>query len=322
MKSIKFAQKRAYLITSNKTKEIIRSRINNILGIDLNYKSYKLLNDSNLNDLQDTINNFFFSPVTFGQKFMLFLTKINGKNMNAFINKKKKDIIVLNIKLGDDLYKNTLIDGELFKNQNGGWVFQATDVFLYKNKNFLCKELTQRYNILNYIVKHDYKYNEKKDSFCLHVPVIMKLKYFKDFYDNIRNNLNYKVSGIVFKYIKDTKTNKKKDYVYIFPENRKNNKNRKEKYIFLVKETQLPDVYELYCLNKNKNVIKFGIASVPSIEISQILGNAFKTNKNKEKIFECEFANNFKKFIPKKQIYNQKISFYNDVNKFIRHDLL
>jgi|TARA_B110000858_G_scaffold99098_1_gene113971 hypothetical protein len=320
MKSIKFAQKRAYLITSNKTKEIIRSRINNILDIDLNYKSYKLLNDSNLTDLHDTINDFFFSPVTFGQKFMLFLTKINGKNMNAFINKKKKDIIVLNMKFGDDLYKNTLIDGELFKNNNGSWFFQTTDVFLYKNKNFLCKELIQRYNILNYIVKHDYKYNEKKDSFCLHVPLIIKLKYFKDFHDNLRNNLDYKVSGIVFKFIKDMETNEQKDYVYIFPENRKNNnnKNGKQKCIFSVKETDLPDVYELYCFNKNKNVIKFGCASVPSLEISQMLGNAFKTNKNEEKLFECEFANNFKKFIPKKQIYNQEISFYNDVNKFIK----
>tara|TARA_B100000780_G_scaffold278959_2_gene254629 strand:- start:1420 stop:2373 length:954 start_codon:yes stop_codon:yes gene_type:complete len=317
MKSIKFAQKRAYLVTSKKIKDIISSRINNILKIDLNYKSYKLLNDSNLTTLNDTINDYFFSPVTYGQKFMLFLTKINGKNMSAFINKKKKDIIVLNMKFGDNLYKNTLIDGELFKNNDGSWFYQTTDVYLYKNKNFLCKELTQRYNILNYIAKHDYKYNEDKDSFCLHVPLLMKLRYFKDFYENKRHELDYKVSGMVFKYI--GQTDNKKDYIYIFPENRKN---QKSKIIFSVKETLLPDVYELYCVDdKNKN-IKFGIASIPSMAISKMMGDAFKTNmkngSNTPILFECEFARNFKKFVPKKQVYKQNLSFYKDVSKILK----
>ena len=48
MKSIKFANKRALLITSKDTKNIVKTKIKNIANINIDYKNYKLLNDSNL----------------------------------------------------------------------------------------------------------------------------------------------------------------------------------------------------------------------------------------------------------------------------------
>ena len=43
MKSIKFANKRALLITSNNTKKIVKTKIKNIANINIDYKNYKLL---------------------------------------------------------------------------------------------------------------------------------------------------------------------------------------------------------------------------------------------------------------------------------------
>ena len=60
-------------------------------------------------------------------------------------------------------------------------------------------------------------------------------------------------------------------------ENRKNQKklSKSSKHIIMkIKDTDLPDVYELYCYNNDK-LSKYGIASVQSLKISQLLNMIF-----------------------------------------------
>ena len=64
MKSIKFANKRALLITSKDTKNIVKTKIKNIANINIDYKNYKLLNDSNLIHLTTEIEKYMFLPVS------------------------------------------------------------------------------------------------------------------------------------------------------------------------------------------------------------------------------------------------------------------
>lgn len=90
MKSIRFAKKNAILIKDMNIKNTIHSRIKNITNIYSNFKNYKYLNDDNKNIVIDNITDYNFTPVSFGKKFMLFLTIIEDKKYTIMINKKKK----------------------------------------------------------------------------------------------------------------------------------------------------------------------------------------------------------------------------------------
>ena len=138
MKSIRFAKKNANLIKDMNIKNTIHSRIKNITNIYSNHKNYKYLNNENKNLIIDNITNYNFTPVSFGKKFMLFLTKIEDQKYTIMINKKKKDLIAIDMELSDDLYDNTLLDGELYKLEDK-WIYQVNDLFIYNNVNYRFK---------------------------------------------------------------------------------------------------------------------------------------------------------------------------------------
>jgi hypothetical protein len=75
----------------------------------------------------------------------------------------------------------------------------------------------------------------------------------------------------------------------------------------------MPDIYELYCSNNNSNIEKHSYASVPDIDISNLLKNitlnddpnediTSKFNNNKGIFVECNYHKNFKKWIPFKKV--------------------
>jgi hypothetical protein len=83
---------------------------------------------------------------------------------------------------------------------------------------------------------------------------------------------------------------------------------------FLIHETSMPDIYELYCKNKNNFIEKYNYASVPDIETSDLLKNIMgdnydinedihtKVEKNRAIYVECNYHKTFKKWIPYKRV--------------------
>ena len=82
--------------------------------------------------------------------------------------------------------------------------------------------------------------------------------------------------------------------------------------VFKILKTDIPDIYNLYCLDENNNLIKNSIALIPNIKISHLLYNAFFINPNNfDMNIECRFSKIFEKWIPinfvKNSPYNKKI---------------
>ena len=209
MKSIRFAKKNANLIKDMNIKNTIHSRIKNITNIYSNHKNYKYLNNENKNLIIDNITNYQFTPVSFGKKFMLFLTKIEDQKYTIMINKKKKDLIAIDMELSDDLYDNTLLDGELYKLEDK-WIYQVNDLFIYNNVNYRFKSLDIRLKTLSNIFENNYDF----DTFKIILIEPYSLNYFVDFIKNKDTILKFKTSGILFKNI-----NTNDNYLYIFEEN-------------------------------------------------------------------------------------------------------
>jgi hypothetical protein len=137
-----------------------------------------------------------------------------------------------------------------------------------------------------------YKYNEMNDLV----------------YNKIRNS-DFKINGLIFLpirsgrvyiYINDTEfdTIKNSPNLEVITDvtNIKLSQNMdvqiQEKELLLQK-TQIVDVYEVFTIDKT---CRFGISSIPNIEISHKLRKHF--NNNDQLIIKCIFDNNFLKWKP------------------------
>ena len=109
---------------------------------------------------------------------MLYLTIIDNKKYTIMINK-KKDLILIDIELSNELYNNTLLDGELYKHNNN-WIFQVNDICIYNNINYHFKSLDTRLEILDTIFEDDYDF----DTFKIVKVNHYTLHYFNDFITN------------------------------------------------------------------------------------------------------------------------------------------
>ena len=95
----------------------------------------------------------------------------------------------------------------------------------------------------------------------------------------------------------------------------KNMKLEKTTCRFMINNTLMPDIYELYCKNTNNNIENHSYASVPDIDTSNFLKDILKITsddnyqdihtriENKNEVYvECNYHKNFKKWIPYKKV--------------------
>jgi len=92
------------------------------------------------------------------------------------------------------------------------------DIAYYKGKSIITKSFTERHEIIEYILKHEYQNDESSDGNDQQF-FISKKNYFEynkinDLASNYITLLNYKCSGLYFKNINNYSDN----YLFIFPE--------------------------------------------------------------------------------------------------------
>ena len=75
--------------------------------------------------------------------------------------------------------------------------------------------------------------------------------------------------------------------------------------VFKVLKTDIPDIYNLYCLDSTTNLLKHSIALIPNIKISHNLYYTFNSKPNNLGLnMECKFSHIFEKWIPIKFVDN------------------
>lgn len=312
MKSIKFGNKNVLQLVAIDKINAIKESIKSSIGMEISSKYYSFLNEKNVHILKD--GNYSVCVNTFGHKYLLYLTQSNNQRSNIFINRKREDMIFVRFNFDEDLYENTLMDGELIKNNKNEWIYVITDILLYKNENVLNnKKLTERQNILHNIIENKFAPDVATDVCKMEIKKYFGLEYLVDIKERYIKELGYKCSGI---FIQD-EDDYRKSFMYIYTEFRTNdtkveNKvniktnvkkyepNKDRVFNFLVsKVPDLPDIYELYFYDGSE-IVKYGYAGVPDKETSFLLSNIFE-NREEEKIkMECEYSKRFDKWIPKK----------------------
>lgn len=311
------------------------------------------ISDRNSRLYQDKYNqylvngDYFISLKTAGTQYLLYFTKYNENNVCLFIDKKIAKgykyprMIFVRYRFDDEIFNNTLLEGELLKDKNGKWAFVIEDVHVFCNKQMSkYQNFIDRINTINKMMNDMYT----QDSSIETIPLTVKkyftyndINYLKDIYIE---NINYNFQGVYFtpflpkhprlifltnfletenkqnnKSVENKNRPKHEEYVLQKPNEDKFKMTLqkpdviKDKYTFKITKTNSPGIFQLYC-KKTGNIIKHSIARVNTIKCSKFIKEIFM-DKSEETIY-CSFDKQFKKWIPIEKS-DEEIDNYNEI---------
>jgi len=298
-----------FILTNiNQKKEIIDYLYNYIDIYNIRYIMLKT--ECNAQVLK--YNTFYITPHYNGYNYILLILKLSDKINYCFlisrfdlkfnkidINLKAITIYKLNINynyINDiDEYVDTIVDGKLLPNND----FLINDIFYLKNKKLLLNKIDEK------LLLFQNEINKLNNILNINFNITLIKLYNSNEIKNIIYSNDKNITGIIFLSNRSSKI-----YIYVnekeFEEIKNYNKNIKNNYnitennneqLFLLKKTNIIDVYEVYKYNQNNdNNIKEGIASVPNINLSHKLRNYFKNNE--VLITKCIFDKKFSKWKP------------------------
>lgn len=335
---ISFANRIVYNIKTNDMKDMILEQLYSLYGIKIIQKQYYKLDENNISHIKG--DNHLCNLRSNGNPYYMFMTLYNDVPIIYFIDKKvhpgyqKPRILLVRGLFKENLYKNTLMDGEMVRCHDNSWEFLFNDLIVYEGNHLknivLPKRLEMLYNLLNTQYTPD-----STIDVCQY-----KIKtYYKPCYESIKKlielskNLNYTSRGIYiwpfdlkyksklynfdedkiinvvrkvkdetkFQMLEDQDTSKEvkeevKEDINISTSNIMID-NDDEKILWISK-TDYPDVYNLQ-ISDNISSEKVGIALIPNLATSKMIRNAFK-NKNAAAILmtKCKFDKKFNKWYP------------------------
>jgi hypothetical protein len=284
----------------------------------------------------------YVTPHIMGVNCLIVFIEFDGKRCQAIINKKdlkhyqnqvnvqtvKMYNFWFNHKFANELFPLSIFDGKFILNENN-LTYLILDYYVLNGKKMLTKNITNKINVMNELLPFiNNGIDKEKTNFDIKMSGIYTIDQLGDLVFNKIKNSKLKINGLIFIpersgktyiFINDTEfsqlrsnvidTNISQKYVslsvpavpMIFSVKNQIDENMKK--TFVLKKTNVSDVYELYLHNdKNKiylNIIpenKIGIAHIPDIKTSHY----FKLLSNEKELFvnDCVFNEKFKKWMP------------------------
>jgi hypothetical protein len=327
---ISFADRIVHNIKTSDTKDIILDQLYSLYNIKIIQKHYHKLDENNIQYV--TKNPHLCNLRSNGNPYYMYFSLYNDIPIIYFIDKKihpgyqKPRILLVRGLFSESLYKNTLIDGEMIKCNDGKWEFLMNDILVYEGKHLIHKLLPDRLKLLYDLLDTQYTQDSIVDV-CTY-----KVKTYYHLYKEsilalieLSNKLNYTCRGIQLWSF----NLKYKPKLYNFNEDNIINVVRKTKdetkFMMCVEkeadtnevidkqssdvsddgsnlwitQTDYPDVYNIY---KSENILtsnKLGVVLIPDLSCSKMMRLAFK-NKNAASILhvKCNYSNSFAKWYP------------------------
>lgn len=333
-------QKDDELLNDMATKKRLLEYIYNT--IDLSQYKYKLMEyEIELPLINE--KKYYVSPNYNGIHGLLVFIKIKDKFMSFIVDRKtltynanqidydKVKIIPIYIRLTEEIYNGTIIDGVLlYNNINRMKHFVVNDIYYFRGKNLSSDKITNKMlNIGTYLetIKEDIIMNnitlivnklyELADIKQLVNSYIPKSKYNKSI-KGLAFYSEYSGVKLLFLYNNGSHDNENDNQV-----NDDKNTVQKEKTIIIVnkdvqvttfkmKKTEIVDVYNLYLGEKlsdnGKKLFKYkkiGLAYIPTKECSAYCKNLFGVNDDSI-LIDCKYDTEKERWVPFKLVTDKK----------------
>lgn len=230
---ISFCDKVSFNIKSDDTKKYLLDHLDSKYGLKIITKHFDKFEERLMQNLNS--NPHLLYVRSNGNPYFLYLTKLNFVNYCIFIDKKIQQgyffprMIITHFHFDDELFEDTIFDGEMIKMSGEKWTFILDDLIVHKGTYLKDQNIVKRLNILFNLLKTDYvedsmdvcrfqvkkffKYDELNYMITEHIP---KLKYtcrgiyfrplflrFRDVLVNFDDSLIKKVERNKYKHVKN-----------------------------------------------------------------------------------------------------------------------
>ena len=135
---LSFCGEVAQNVVNKEAKEFILNQLKNKYGLGINDNRAFILNNKSVYFLEKTQH--IMSIKSSGTNYLLYFTKINNVNYCFFIDRKIAPgytiprIISTKFQFSESVFNDTLLDGELVKNNDNRWAFLITDMLVFEGK--------------------------------------------------------------------------------------------------------------------------------------------------------------------------------------------
>lgn len=339
---ISFCDKVAYNIKLEETKKFILTHLEKEYSIRIIQKHHERFNDKSIDILSR--NPHLVCLRSNGNPYFLYLLKHNFIQYCIFIDKKIQHgyymprMIIVHMMFEDELFSDTVFEGEMVKTNNSKWYFLVNDMLVCKGKHLNDVNLPKRLNMMSDVLQKSYKY-EDLDSFriCVkkyfkiddlntmfneHLPALpytcrglyfrpLYLK-FRDILYNFDDNLIKKVERVKYKTIKQFVTNDKDIAELQHSDETCSDAQLSDTSSTITSKSEEAEVVEgtkkKFMVGKTstpdvydlyENGKTIGVACLPTLKLSKYMREATKAMNLIDKLeMDFQFSDKFKKWMP------------------------
>ena len=222
---LSFCGEVAHNVVNKDAKEYILNQLKSKYNIGINDNRAYILNEKSVYFLEKTQH--IISIKSSGTNYLLFLTRINNTNYCFYIDRKISPgytvprIISSKYGFSDEVFNDTLLDGELVKNSDNQWMFLITDMLVYNGKR-LETNIISRFNLLYKVLSEQYTIDRDFDICPLVVKKLFKYSEYDYLITQFIPSLTYKTKGLYF----NTLNTKHANQLFIFPDDKRNSRNK------------------------------------------------------------------------------------------------
>jgi hypothetical protein len=218
LSKISFCDKQCSNINDNKVKSQIIQHLETKYNIQAVSRDYNIVNPNTLRII--SFHQHIITPYTNGNPYLLYLTKIDGINCCIYIDKKLKDgytfpkMHCVKYRFNDELFEqDTILSGELVKDNERRWIFLIDNILLYKGMSTAEKNVISKFELIHNILNNEYQLDKYIEICPLQVKKLFLYKDVRKMVTEFIPNLSYTCKGIVFY----TLNNKCSNFAFIMP---------------------------------------------------------------------------------------------------------
>lgn len=328
---ISFCDRVVYNIKSTDTKQQLLTELECKYNVRILQKQWVRLEKENLDLITKTTH--FMTLRSNGNPYYMYFGKYQDVNTLFYIDKKVQPgyqlprIILGRGQFDNDLFKDTLIDCEMVKDVNAGWVCLIHDLIVYRGTAMRHTPFPQRIQLLINMFHNMYIPDDTMDVCLFHIkqyktcslngmnelielskelPYTSRGLYFVPNMMNQRQKLfNFDESLIkkVFRKVKDNPEFQKTNVISTSSSDIEEVQHRpivvetEGERMFYLKKTENPDIFDIYSSDQSTQSI--GYACVSTMQTSRILRTAFRDATVAMYIkFICTWNKQFERWMP------------------------
>jgi len=209
------------------------------------------------------------------------------KVSDSYRKKTEWNVYALNISARKELYQGTIMEGIYTRSSSNRYLI-VDDVYFYKGINVKLKQFSERMKIIHEFVDKGFKKTSDINIYPANVFPVIKDGMTRLFNDM---KINPAIRRVVFVPPEIVKT---KMFYTVIKTDLIDDIIRTAKLLMVRTKNKTKDIYHLY----QKNEQKIGLASIPTLELSETICDWYREAKTSKIIVKCHFENQRQKWIP------------------------